>query len=519
MSNTSPTRRDVTEPNGAPLPHYGQEEERLPDRIGSFRILALVAKGMALVYKAEQDRPQRVVALKMPRGGQLASPEARRRFQQEIGLAAKIEHAGIVPVLEAGEIDGLPYYTMPFIEGLSLTAHLETHRPDGERRLDLFLRVCEVAQTLHAVRLVHRDLKPDNIMIDTHGDVRLLDFGLARACEEGSPRFTLELLGTLQFMAPEQAEPSAARPPTPATDVYALGVMLYWLLTDVYPYAVVGSRSEALLAVLRTAPEPPSKNRPGLSTAWDAVTLKALRKEPAERYQTAGELAEAVRAVRQPVSNYAPTVAMTEPFPPHPPRRTAGGHTAATRRWRRVGVGLTIGGVLLAGLGLALGWFQRSAPGSAVPDPRRLVARVNEMDRVSNPPSAPVGTLARSNETHVLPRPPRRTAGDETERPVPVELWSAYEKARTALREDFAHRRQGVVLLRPAENLRAAPLRLTWQMEGDAEPREATVEPGDVGTLFLPADRICRIEAQIGGHVVRRSVTVAEGQVTWATLP
>lgn len=285
-----------TEPGGPPLALPGQEAQRIPDHIGEFRILALISSGMALVYKAEQPSPQRLVALKIPRGGKLLSSESRDRFLREVRLASSLDHAGIVPVLDTGEVDGTPYYTMPFIEGLPLDQHVQKAGLTLTERLQLFHRLCSVVQALHEKDLIHRDLKPANVLVDRYGDVRLLDFGLARALEESTAiSMDHSLMGTLQYMAPEQTLPDAARVTT-ATDVYSLGVVLYWLVTDAYPCPVEGPR-EAVLSTIRTAPVPvPSSLRPGEGNAYDGVILRALEKEPSRRFQTAGELATALRA-------------------------------------------------------------------------------------------------------------------------------------------------------------------------------------------------------------------------------
>jgi hypothetical protein len=271
------------------LPPGGDAGGAVPEQVGPFRILDLVSSSMALVYKAEQDRPRRTVALKIPRGGKLLSRDARERFLREVAAAAAADHAGIVPVLEAGEIDGTPFYTMPFVEGRSLDAFIESERPDLPRRLDVFRRICVVVQTLHERNLVHRDLKPGNLMIDRHGDVRLLDFGLARSCSPDDPAVTGPLcLGTPAFMAPEQTCPGGA-PETPAADVYSLGVILYWLLTDTLPYQA-GSDPSGIETIRTHRPAPPSHRKPGLTPAYDRLVMSCLDKNPLRRPRSAGDL-------------------------------------------------------------------------------------------------------------------------------------------------------------------------------------------------------------------------------------
>jgi serine/threonine protein kinase len=286
-----------TEPGHPPLALPGQEQQRIPASIGPFKILELISGGMALVYKAEQSSPQRLVALKIPRGGKLLSSESRERFLREVRLASSLDHAGIVPVLDAGEIDGTPYYTMPFIEGLPLDRHIETLKPETADRIQIFLRLCDVVQALHEKNLIHRDLKPANVLVDRYGDVRLLDFGLARAMEE-STAISLDhsLMGTLQYMAPEQTLPGGKGALTPATDVYSLGVVLYGLLTDTLPYDVQGPKEGVLASIRELEIDRPS-SRTATSVRYDAVVLRALGKKPDGRFQNAGEFADAVRRV------------------------------------------------------------------------------------------------------------------------------------------------------------------------------------------------------------------------------
>lgn len=335
MPGTDSTRQPTTEPAGPPIGRL-QTEDTLPERLGAFRLLDVISRGMALVFKAEQESPKRIVALKIPRGGRLLSGETRERFLREVRLAAAMDHPAIVPVLEAGEIDGVPYYTMPYIEGRSLRQHVEMEAPGPGARLELFLKICDVVETLHARGLVHRDLKPENVMVDRYGNVRLLDFGLARAVAEsdgisGSETF----LGTLQFMAPEQTGFSDVREASPATDVYALGMILYWLLTESYPYSTSAGRPAAVRAICETAPEPPSSRQPLLDRRLDALVLRCLSKRPEERPPSAGALAS---ALRDALAGGTASVPPPEPLSgrlPEPP--AAPGGVQATRLAPRPG--------------------------------------------------------------------------------------------------------------------------------------------------------------------------------------
>jgi serine/threonine-protein kinase len=175
----------------------------LPRDFGEYRLTEKLGDSMAMVFKAEQKNPKRRVVVKIPRGGLLLTEESRSRFLREVELAANADHAGIVPVLDAGEIDGTPYYTMPYIEGFPIDQHLQSNCPTLKEKLEIFRQLCEVVGALHKKDLIHRDLKPANVLVDTHGSIRLLDFGLAKVAREVSDiSLSPTVMGTLDYMAP-----------------------------------------------------------------------------------------------------------------------------------------------------------------------------------------------------------------------------------------------------------------------------------------------------------------------------
>jgi len=543
---------------------FGMEDDNIPERIGKFRILELVAKSMALVYKAEQDDPKRVVALKIPRGGKLLSREARDRFVREIGLTAGIDHSGIVPVLEAGEIDGMPYYTMPFVEGMSLGNYLQSTDLNRTACLDLFLRICDVVQALHSRDLVHRDLKPDNIMIDEHNDVRLLDFGLARACDESSPVLTMDnsLLGTLQFMAPEQAEPGGTRKLTPATDVYSLGMILYFMLVNDYPYSVKGPREVVLQNIRNANPELPSTHDASISEALDKTVLATLSKNPSSRPSTAGELAVALRELttgpmERPVSKQA------RMLPALTILCIVLAVTAGLWIWRNSRVDRNLNPETV---GAPLSEHARTpatSPESRPATEPELVPAPELVSSAMPKPSERTGSTGRSGFSGSLPPPPEKPtiidsehtpepgrpvpaplpalvtpvrievvdkahltasgSGQKAARggtPVPVRFWPLYDKAVSVLKDEFAHRRDGAVLI-CAESLvhgSSSDGTLSWQFEGEDESSERTIPADGIATLFFPAGRQCHIELRSQNGVIRRSITVLEGGVEYLEM-
>jgi serine/threonine protein kinase len=460
---------------------------------------------MALVYKAEQDEPRRIVALKIPRGGKLLSREARDRFLREVRLATGMDHAGIVPVLEAGEMDGAPYYTMPFIEGRSLAEHIVAEKPDLDRRAALFLRVCDVVQSLHAAGLVHRDLKPENIMVDCHGDVRILDFGLARAADDAEPLTGDQtLLGSLQCMAPEQT--LGVRDLTPAADVYALGMILYRLLTDQFPYLADGSREDVLRTIRECAVRPPSQVASGISKAWDELLAACLQKDPGRRPRTAGEVAEMVRTVKE-----------GRRLPPQPP-------SAGLRAL--VWISILTGFLLVVAAGV-FAWRHtrpRPSPETATPDQATPVASLSVRPQVAVPvvpnreTAVPLTAGTAITTEFFTAERIRALASGLTETTgssaIPRELWPVWQQALSSLRDDFAHRKHGAILVRMPGTAGSAA-QLAWRCAGESAARTAEVESGGAAILYAPADAEVVMECILGGHVVRQTFTPSLGEVRY----
>jgi serine/threonine protein kinase len=333
----------------------------LPARFAEYELLGEIARGgMGVVYKARQLGLNRTVALKMILPDHLRADTAVRRFYREARAAAALDHPNIVPIYEVGEHQGYHFYTMAFIDGHCLKGLIRTNGlPTPQQAASILLAVAEGVGFAHDHGIIHRDLKPENVLLDGRGRVRVADFGLAKQTAS-DPSLTRagQVMGTPSYMAPEQAEGLDDKV-GPCSDVYGLGGILYFLLTGHAPFEG-HSATQVLRQVFMGAPVPPHQYNSQVCPQLEAICLKCLEKDPAQRYPSAAALAECLRPLAGQAPGTTPPAAVPSvPDTTSDSQATSLGFSArpapAQRpRWIRVALttaillGLAIGAWLIA---------------------------------------------------------------------------------------------------------------------------------------------------------------------------
>lgn len=268
-------------------------------------ILEKIAEtNLSITWKVLDHERKAPVVLKEPRAHLLLDPDALERFRREVRLASKLSHANIVPILATHLAEPPLFFTMPLIEGEHFDLYCRTRRLPIRASLNLFLKACWAVVHAHQRGVIHRDLKPNNVLVDQNGEPHVLDFGLGRIFDrtEGAPEMIRDaVMGSPGYMAPEQA---AGLTGDTRTDVYSLGVMLYQLLTGALPIQPSPDFHEMIRRIRHDAPIDPRVLAPAIEHDLAAVLLRALAKDPARRYQSVADFARDLEAylVRKPVA-------------------------------------------------------------------------------------------------------------------------------------------------------------------------------------------------------------------------
>jgi hypothetical protein len=293
------------------------ERDKLPLQIGRYRIVGILGEGgMGLVYEAEQDQPRRSVALKVIKPG-FATVRGVRRFEDESKALGRLQHPGIAQIYEASAADAgfgkQPYFAMELIRGQSLSHYAEERRLDHRQKLALTCKICEAMQHAHERGLVHRDLKPGNILVDETGQPKILDFGVARVTEGDTPATRQtdvgQIIGTLAYMSPEQvmASPDAL---DPRSDVYSIGVILYELLAGRLPHDISQSQlHDAMRVILEEDPPPLGSYNRQCRGDVEIIVGKALERDKNRRYSSAADLSADLQRYlnNEPITARRPT--------------------------------------------------------------------------------------------------------------------------------------------------------------------------------------------------------------------
>ncbi|HET9402067.1 MAG TPA: protein kinase [Candidatus Acidoferrales bacterium] len=316
---------------------------------GRYEILQLLGQGgMGAVYKAHDLELERLVALKLIRTELGRNPEILRRFKQELILARQVTHKNVIRIFDLGQSDGIKFITMDFVEGRDLRSLIsEKGKFAPEDAARIMVQICRGLEAAHTEGVIHRDLKPQNIMLDANQKVYVMDFGIARSAYLPGMTQTGALIGTPEYMSPEQARGEKL---TAQSDLFSLGVIFYELLTGVLPY-----QSDTPLATLwkrmQEKPKPPIEVDPTIPQVLNDIVLRAMEIEPANRFATVGEIADALEAWLG-VSRGTTVVKLVP---------------AATSKWRWTSVGLASALVLVVAASVYWFFFRSSVAAKHAP--------------------------------------------------------------------------------------------------------------------------------------------------------
>lgn len=393
----------------------GMRSTPLPEQIGRFKVEAVLGRGgMGEVYKAFDPTLQRTVAVKTVRPD-IDRPEYLDRLMREAQACARLSHPNIVTVYEAGQIDGIVYIAMEYLQGENLSQVLERKDLSFEAKIRILQQVLEALQHAHGLDVVHRDIKPSNIHIQSDGSVKLVDFGLARMLQADTLTASGNVLGTPHYASPEQLKGESI---DRRTDIYSTGVMAYEMLSGRRPFEPDNSSiSSVILKVIQETPAPMNTDMSRLLPEIESIVSRAMAKAPADRFQSADEMRGALvdfldqsRAKITLIESHGGSTVVVRPahaIPEMPLSAAVPG--AGSGKWWWLG-GAAAAAVLVAVL---IGWPASNVESAAAPSnpPSAPEAAPTAATVVPAPESAKVVTptpadMARPNEPAAVPAPP-----------------------------------------------------------------------------------------------------------------
>ncbi len=337
-----------------------------------YDILAEAGHGsMGNVYKARDRETGEVVALKLLKPEIASDQSMMERFKNELLFARKITHKNVCRVHEFNRIGGIAYTSMEFVEGESLRSVLNRFGGLPPRKaIDLVGQICSGLKEAHAQEIVHRDLKPENVMIDAQGNVKIMDFGIARSME-ALTRLTGSMVGTPAYMAPEQV---GGKPVDYRTDIYSLGLIMYEVFTGAQAFQADNAVAVALKQMQET-PVPPHEIEPAIPVGIERAILKCLEKEPSKRFQSIGELESAMRVAGSPAKEQAAGATFAPHYSSHAPLSSQLLHPAVDPKRTSPVTWVLLGALLVVGAFAGWHWMQvvqsaeNLAPPAALPAP------------------------------------------------------------------------------------------------------------------------------------------------------
>jgi hypothetical protein len=452
----------------------GDSETRLSERrfIGRYEVRRLLgAGGMGQVYLAYDPTLDREVAVKLI-GGELDNAGARRRLVQEARAAGRLRHPNIVTIFDAGEHEGNPYIAMEYVGGQTIRSLIA--RRDAltlGRRLDLMAGACAGLAHAHRANVIHLDIKPDNLMVDAHGVLKVVDFGIARVLQNEA-LLTANVAGTLRYMSPEQVTAGAL---DRRSDVFSLGCSLYELVA--YEPAFAGSAAE-VIGRIASGPTPRLIDaRPDVDSRLDALVSRAMALDPADRFDDLDELGAALRGLRlelepETVSRGAPVLNPASPAvligsPPRALRRFAMGAVVAA----------------ISSIGFAAAWWMREPPARKVDQRLATADETTQPVTVAPPPPAsPVAPAA------------ARGTGLAAAQPAPAPAPTVAPPAAPAPQEEVWRRlargdRAGVLELLRALELQDSDPRIAYEVVDAVRPTAQQARVGAGALRGSPAVR------------------------------